>query len=125
MARLTFGNRRGAAVGRLTCRQRLLSRGSAVGVDRDGVEDVAGAAHGAHGIGFVAAHDRFAQPADMHIDGTFIDLRGAAPDAVEQLRPAQNPAGIFHEQLEQAVFRRPEIDLAAEARDAVRGTVDS
>jgi hypothetical protein len=41
----------------------------------------------------------------------------AAPDAVEQLLAREHSAGTLHQELQQAIFGRPQIDGAAIARD--------
>ena len=83
------------------------------------VERIAGAAHGADRIGGVAAVERLAQAADMHVDGALVDIDVAAPDAVEQLLARKHPAGPLHQKFEQAEFGRAEIDRAACARHAL------
>src|SRR5216683_5573382 len=88
------------------------------------VERVAGAAHGADRIDVVAAIERLAQPADMDVDGALVDVDFAAPDPVEQLLAREHAAGSLHQELEQAIFGRPEIDRAAGARDALLLAVD-
>ncbi len=43
------------------------------------VEGIAGAAHGADRVGLTAAHQRLAQAADVHVDGTLVDIDVPAP----------------------------------------------
>src|SRR4051812_33675436 len=83
------------------------------------VERVAGAAHGADRVGVLAAVERLAQATDMDVDGALVDVDLAAPDAVEQLLAREHAAGPLHQELEQAIFGRSEIDGAAAARDAL------
>ena len=64
----------------------------------------------------MAAVERLAQAADMHIDGTFVDVDVAAPHAIEQLLTGEHPAGTLHQKFEQPEFRRTEIDRTARAR---------
>ena len=52
----------------------------------------------------------------MDVDGALVDIDLGAPDAVEQLLAGEHPAGPLHQELEQPVFGRPELDLAAGAR---------
>ena len=62
---------------------------------------------------------RLAQPADMDVDGALVDIDVAAPDAVEQLLAREHAARALHQEFQQAIFGRPEIDGAAVARDAL------
>src|ERR1700728_1849804 len=66
------------------------------------VERVAGAAHGADGVGALAAVERLAQAANMDVHGALVDIDVAAPHPVEQLLAAKDPARTFHEKFEQA-----------------------
>src|SRR4029450_7495129 len=82
------------------------------------VERVAGATHGSNRIRFVAAVERLAQSADMHVHRALVDIDLAAPYPVEQLFAREDAAGPLHQEFEQTVFGRAEIDGAAGARDA-------
>src|SRR5712691_903734 len=88
------------------------------------VERVAGAAHGADRVGLVAAVERLAQPADMDVHGALVDIDLAAPHAVEQLLAREHTAGALHQELEQTIFGRTEVDRAAAARDPLLLAVD-
>src|SRR5262249_43158915 len=88
------------------------------------VEGVTGAAHGTDRVGLVAAVERLAQAADVHVDGAFVDVDLATPDAVEQLLAREHAAGRLHQDLEQAVLGGPEIDGAAAARPPLLLAVD-
>src|SRR5262249_45342551 len=88
------------------------------------VERVASTADGADRVGLVAAIERLAQPPDMDVDGAFVDVDLAAPDAIEQLLAGEHTPGTFHQELEQAVFGRSEVDRAAAARDPFLLAVD-
>src|SRR5262249_39699925 len=90
----------------------LLGLGKAV------VEGVAGAADGADRVLLAADVEQLAQAADMHVDGTFVDVDVAAPDAVEQLLTGEHAARMLQEEFEQAIFGRSEIDRTARARHA-------
>src|SRR3569833_2176155 len=83
------------------------------------VEGVARAAHGADRVGELAAVDRLAQAADVHVDRALVDIDIRTPDAVEQLLAREYAAGPLHEEFEQAIFGRPEIDGLAAARHAL------
>src|SRR3984957_3574654 len=83
------------------------------------VERVARAAHGADRIGGAAAIERLAQAADMDVDGAFVDIDVAAPDAVEQLLAREHAAGILHQEFEQAELGGAEWDVASGAGDAL------
>ena len=63
------------------------------------VERVAGAAHRADRIGVVAAIERLAQAAHMHVDGAFVDIDVRAPHAFEHLLAGKNAAGPLHQEL--------------------------
>ena len=76
------------------------------------------------GSRLAAAVERLAQPADMHVHGALVDIDVAAPDAVEQLLAREDAAGALHQEFEQPEFGRPEPDLAAAARHAVRLAVE-
>src|SRR6476660_10435034 len=65
----------------------------------------------------MAAVDRLAQAADMHIDRSFVDVDVRTPDAIEQLLAGKHPPRPFHQEFEQPGFGRPEIDRTAIARD--------
>src|ERR1700675_4541677 len=82
------------------------------------VERVAGAAHGADRILLAAGIEQLAQAADVDVDGALVDIDVAAPDAVEQLLAREHAAGMLEEELQQAIFGRAEIDLAAGTGDA-------
>src|SRR6185312_9579134 len=83
------------------------------------VERVAGAADGADRVRLLAAIDGLAQPADMDVDGALVDIDVRAPDAIEQLLPREHTARPFHQELQQPVFGRTQIDRAARAGDAL------
>src|SRR6185295_267035 len=82
------------------------------------IQRVAGAADGADRVLFAAGVEQFAQAADMHVDGSLVDIDVAAPDAVEQLLAAEHATGMLQEKLQQAILGRTEIDRAARTRDA-------
>src|SRR3974390_757472 len=67
----------------------------------------------------MAPVDRLAEPSYMDINRPLIDVNIRAPDAIEQLFAREDPPRSFHEEFEQAVFRRPQIDRTAIARDAL------
>src|SRR6516225_4820789 len=50
--------------------------------------------------------ERLAQPADVHVDRTFLHVDVAAPDAVEQLIACVDALRMRHEELEHAVLGR-------------------
>src|SRR4051812_14531601 len=68
------------------------------------VDRITGAVHGADRIVVVAAIERFAQAADMHVDRALVDIDFAAPDAVEQLLAREHAARALHQKFEQAIF---------------------
>src|SRR5579883_1933416 len=82
------------------------------------IQRVAGAADGADRILLAAGVEQLAQPADMDVDGALVDIDVAAPDAVEQLLAREHAARMLQEELEQAIFGRPEIDRTARTRHA-------
>src|SRR4029077_6541704 len=47
-----------------------------------------------------------AQPADMNVDGAFLDVHIPTPPAVQQLGARVDALGVLHEELEHAVFSR-------------------
>src|SRR5262245_15125747 len=59
----------------------------------------------------------------MHIDGAFVDIDVAAPDAVEKLRPAEHAARALHEELEQAELGGTKVHLPSVPRHSVRVTI--
>ncbi len=67
---------------------------------------------------------RFAQASDMHIDGALIDIDVAAPDGIEKLRAAIDPAGILHEMLEQAELGWRQSNVARRPCDPPRAPVE-
>ena len=54
----------------------------------------------------------------MHVHGAFLEVGVGAPDVVEYLRSAVCAAGVAHEELEQAEFRRAEVDFFRAADNA-------
>src|SRR5262249_23302125 len=88
------------------------------------VKRVAGAADGADRIGIVTAVERLAQPADMDVDGALVDIDFAAPHAVGKLFAREHATGPLHQEFEQTIFGRPEIDPAAAARPPLLLPVD-
>ncbi len=98
----------------------VLLRGLAEAV----VERIAGAADRADRIDLVAAVERLAQAADMDVDGALVDVDLAAPDAVEQLLPREHPSRPLHQEFQQPVFGRAEIDGAAAARHSLLLAID-
>src|SRR6266853_4124978 len=56
--------------------------------------------------------ERLAQAADVHVDGAFLDVHVAAPDAVEQLIARVYALRVRHEELEHAVLGGPGRDRA-------------
>src|ERR1700741_5022595 len=77
------------------------------------VKRITGAANRADGIRHLAAIDRLAQAANMHIASTLVDIDDRSPDAVEQLLTQEDPARPLHQELEQPVFGWPKIDRAS------------
>src|SRR5262245_17713607 len=77
------------------------------------VEGVAGPAYSANGISHMAAIDRLAQPTDMDIDSSFVDVDIGAPDTVEQLLPREHSARPLHQEFQQAIFGGAQIDRAS------------
>jgi hypothetical protein len=47
----------------------------------------------------------------VHIDGPFLYIDGSAPDPVEELLPVEGPFRVAHEELEEAKFRRADVDI--------------
>src|SRR6195256_4095427 len=89
----------------LTIRHRPLSR-----LAKSLVERIAGAAHGADRIGRAAAIERTAEPPDMHVDGTLVDVDIAAPHAVEQLLARVDAPRALHQEFEQPELGRSEMN---------------
>ena len=86
------------------------------------IQRVPRAAHGADGVGLLAAVDGLAQAPDMDVDGALVDIDLGAPDAVEQLLAREHAARPLHQKFQQAVFGRPQIDGAAlRGRASFRG----
>src|SRR5437588_576495 len=82
------------------------------------IQRIARAAHGADRVLLAAWIEQLAQAADVDVDGAFVDIDVAAPDAVEQLLAAEHAAGMLEEKLQQAILGRAEIDRSARTRDA-------
>ena len=49
----------------------------------------------------------------MNVDGALVDIDVTAPDAVEQLLAAENPAGVLEKKLQQPILGRAKIDRTA------------
>ena len=64
-----------------------------------------------------AAIDRLAQAADVHVDEIALRIEVQVPDALEQHRPRDHLPLPPHEELEQLLLARGELDLAAGPRD--------
>ena len=60
----------------------------------------------------------------MDVDRALVDFGRHAPDAVEQLRAREDPAGLFQQIFEQAELGRPEMDVARAAAHAARLAVE-
>ncbi len=60
----------------------------------------------------------------MHVDRAFLDLAAGAPDRIEQLVAAEHAARVFHEELDQAVFGRADLQLPAAPFHPVRHRVE-
>src|SRR5262249_43075403 len=74
------------------------------------LEAVASAAHRADGVSAQSANEPLAQPANVHIYGTLIDVDLIPPHAVEQLAARESPSGRLHEEFEQPVVGRAQMD---------------
>lgn len=61
----------------------------------------------------------FAQPGNVHVNCSGINIDVAPPDMVEQEITAEHPAGLFHERQKQPVFRWAQFELHTVAADAV------
>src|SRR4051794_10638012 len=83
------------------------------------VERIARTAHGADRIGCAAAIERAAQPPDMNVNGTLVDINVAPPHPVQQLLARVDAPRALHQEFEQAELGRPEMHLAPRARDAL------
>ena len=59
--------------------------------------------------------ERLAQAADVDVDGADLDVDVLAPDPVEQLLAARDPARALHQRVEQAELGRAEVDVALAA----------
>src|SRR6476661_9668372 len=81
------------------------------------VQRIAGAAHGPDRILLAAGIEQFAQAADVHIHRAFVDINVAAPDAVQQLLPAEHAAWMLQEKLQQAILGRTEVDRTSRTGD--------
>src|SRR5712671_426548 len=57
--------------------------------------------------------DRLPETANVHIDRAQLDIRVAAPDAVEQPLAREDAARVGKEMSQQAKFGRPKVDLLA------------
>src|SRR5688572_2082574 len=97
--------------------------GSAGSRRADG-ESIPGAAHGPDEPVMPGRRQRFAQPADVDVDGSFLDVDVAAPNAVEELRTAVDAIRMAHEELEQTVLRGAERDLGAAGADLMARGVE-
>src|SRR5688572_17404676 len=68
---------------------------------------VTGAADSANGIAAPGCEQGLAQAADVNVDGAVVDVDVVAPDVVQQLLAREHPAGRAHQELQQAIIRRP------------------
>ena len=87
-------------------------------------QPIARAARGLDHLRALHRRQRLAQALDMHADRALLDEHMVAPHAVEQLRPAVHPLRVGHEEVQQAEFGRPDLDLAPVARHAARRRVE-
>src|SRR5262249_22388908 len=74
------------------------------------LEAVAGTAHCPDRVRTPGAHQRLAQSADVHINGALVNVDLIAPHAVEQLAAREHPPRRLHEELEQPVVGRAQMD---------------
>src|SRR3954453_17285460 len=88
------------------------------------IERIPGTPNGANRVFLAAPHQRLALAADVNVDGAFADLGRHAPDAVEELPARKHTAGLFHQMLQEAKFRRTEMNLAACPAQAARLAVE-
>src|SRR5690348_7394018 len=84
------------------------------------VEGVSRSADRADDIETATTIERFAQAADMDIDGAQLDLGIAAPHAIEQLLAREDTAGPLEEKAQKAELGRAEMDRRVAARHAMR-----
>ena len=61
------------------------------------IDRVAGRADRAHDVGIAIRVQRFAQAADVDVDGPRLDIDIVTPHGVEQLLARENPSGISHQ----------------------------
>ena len=61
-----------------------------------------------------------AQAADVHVDGTCVDVRIVLPHGIEQLLARKDAAGMLDQMPEQAEFGRAELHRLAAASHPVR-----
>ena len=62
---------------------------------------------------------RFPQPADVDVNRSLLQIRVCAPHVVQELRPAERPLRMRHEELEQSILGRTEVDFVAVAGNPV------
>ena len=60
----------------------------------------------------------------MDVDRPLVDIDVVSPDAVEQLLAREHAPGRLHEELQQAEFGGPEMDLASAPAHAARLAVE-
>ncbi len=60
-------------------------------------QGIARAAHRTQRIIAASRHQRFSQPAHMHIHRATVDVDVAAPHAIQKLLTAEHPARTFHQ----------------------------
>src|SRR5581483_3287052 len=92
--------------------------------DSADLEAIAGSPHRADRIGAPSAHQRLAQPADVHVDGALVHVDVVAPHAVEQLAAREHAARRLHEELEQAVIGGAQVDRLPPAQYRHGGAVE-
>jgi len=68
---------------------------------------------------------RLAQATDVHVHGALLDIHAASPHLVQQLRARVGAFGVGHEEMQQAIFGRTDLDLRVAGIHAVRGAIDA
>ena len=86
-------------------------------------ETIAAAAHRLDEVIETVGRQRLAQPPDVHVDRTLLDEHVLPPDPVEHLLARIDPLGMTHEEPQQPILGRPELDRAVAGSDALAGRV--
>src|SRR5580698_6148892 len=86
---------------------------------------ISGATNGLHQTIVPEFLKRLAQPADVYVDRSFLDVDVSAPHAVEQLLATVHAFRMGNKEFQQTILGRPECDGSLTDHDPMTGTIQA